>query len=360
VTVRLSAHVMLLNARGVLPRALRSLSGVADEVCFVDTGSTDGTPDVVREVARGLGMDCVGVAFTPLSRPDLYFPDVPGSFRRELPLGHTGLPVLRDWAAARNLGLPLCRGKYVVKLDADDEVVTPDALLATLDYLDARPEVDHVCCPYEVMRQGVVLHTLQYLRVWRNKPGSVFREVCHENLDYLRKSDGSNWVLTNDAFLVRDHRDSTGAGVRIPHRNLKVLLREYESPIRERSAHLLMYLAEEAWQCFPDLALEVLDEALQAGCFLVHPDDRAWEILLRGRIHEDRRDWEGARHCYELSASLGWPRAAVLKILMLARIERAWSADDARETLRACSRTCYPRSADRDELDRLASLLEES
>lgn len=354
--VRLSVHMMLLNAREVLPRALGSVAGVADEVCYVDTGSTDGTPDLVSEVAGGLGMSSAGVAVSPVSRPDLYFQDVPGSFRRNLSLGHTGRPVLRDWAAARNLGLSLCRGKYVVKLDADDEVVTPDALRATLDYLDARPNVDFVCCPYEVMRGPDVLYAQQYLRVWRSRPEHVFREVCHENLDYLRKPDGSNWTLTNDAFLVRDHRDSPGAGVRIPHRNLKVLLREHDHPTRARSGHLLAYLADEAWSCHPDLALEVLDEALRAG-LLAHPDDQAWVTLIRGRIDEGSGNIEGARAYYRRSALLGWPRATVLKILMLARLGLDWSSDEARRALRDCEACYYTRSADRAEISALSALL---
>lgn len=46
---RLSACLITLNEEHNLPRVLKSLEGIADEVVVVDSGSTDGTAEIARE-----------------------------------------------------------------------------------------------------------------------------------------------------------------------------------------------------------------------------------------------------------------------------------------------------------------------
>ncbi len=76
-----------------LPRCLRSVKDVVDEMCVVDTGSQDRT----REVASALGARVV-------DRPwDDHF------------------------AEARNASLDLAGGDWILVLDADEELVTPGA-----------------------------------------------------------------------------------------------------------------------------------------------------------------------------------------------------------------------------------------
>ena len=47
--IRLSACIITLNEEQNLPRALASLSGIADEIVVVDAGSTDRTEQIARE-----------------------------------------------------------------------------------------------------------------------------------------------------------------------------------------------------------------------------------------------------------------------------------------------------------------------
>ena len=76
-----------VNAADVVGRAVRSLSGVADEVVLVDAGSSDGTPDVVQDVCGVLGVSFRCVSLSPSTNPELFMRDEPTTWRREVP-GH--------------------------------------------------------------------------------------------------------------------------------------------------------------------------------------------------------------------------------------------------------------------------------
>jgi glycosyltransferase involved in cell wall biosynthesis len=383
--VRLSVHLMVRDGAAVVGRLLRSVRGVADEICFVDTGSTDGTPDVLVRAANALGMSVRGIAISPISRPDLYFKDDPSSFRREVPGPYTGLPLLRDWSAARNLGLDLCTGDYVLKLDADDEVCSYFLHDQALGYLDEHPSVDFLMCPYEVMDgRGNLERVEMYTRIWRRRPHILFQEVCHENVDWCRTSSaaGPNWGMVGGDLLVRDHRDSPGLGTRVPHRNLKILLREYErqQDVGERpTAHLVMYLAQEACRVLPLFSLEIMDEWL-SGLDL-HPLDRAWYCVVQGEAREAVGDNYLALRYYAeadrgyleptfaLEATFAFPRAGVLRALLLARLgqdKRAlllarlgqdnWRSEIA-GAIERCRGHYYPHAASFPELARAETLL---
>ena len=395
--MRLSVHLMVRDGAAVVGRMLESLRGVLPpgelELCFVDTGSTDDTPDVLVRTAGRLGMSVRGTAISHLSRPDLYFPDQPSSFRRGLPGPYTGLPVLRDWSAARNLGLQLCQGDYVMKLDADDEVLDPEKVGFALQFLDARPTVDVVTCPYEIMMgplegfpslpamlhgqqscpaphammngEGALDHVEMYTRIWRRRPEIYFKEICHENVDWCKKmvpvEGSSNHCLDNTIagdLRFRDHRDSPGRGARIPLRNLKVLLREYErlEAAREApTAHLCMYLANEARRRLPLLALEVLEEWVSG--LELRPGDHAWYCAVRGEAREAIGDNYRAISDYEEAGRGGHARADLLRALLLRRMSQTgWRGELARAVER-CRVGYYPLTASRPELARAEALL---
>jgi len=327
--------MIVRNGAKVVSRALRPLVGIADEICIVDTGSTDGTPDAIRKICDDIVASFSGVAVTPLSRPDLYFPDIPESYAPHVVPECSGAYILRDWAAARNLGLGQCRGRYIMKLDADDEVLTPENILPALDYLDNHPDLDILACPYEVMSHGLESHGLgdgsvrtdyvtMYTRLWRNKSEIFFREICHDNVDWCRRLDGSNWIMTNEGLYVRDWRDNVGNGTRAPHRNLKTFLVEYlrcHLADVAPSPHVLIYLADESAEVMPTLALAVLDELPES----LENNDEAWRHFTRARALEHMGLFTDAGWYYRKAVFHGWDRASLRNALMLARRgEQAW------------------------------------
>jgi glycosyltransferase involved in cell wall biosynthesis len=217
---------------------LRSLLGVVDEVVLVDTGSGDGTPDLVASFCsrEGLGYECVEL--TPMRYPDLFLLDVPSTWSRPVLGPFTGSRVLSRFDLARNMGLDRCTGDVVVKLDADDEVLDPEGLAKVCRFLSNSPGVAAVKCPYEVVRvsvspeeagrcrvgaDGKLVESVLYDRAWRNIPEVRFRQAIHEFLSF---GDPLQEGLTN-LGKVRDHRDLVGR-CRVPNRNYKVFLAEYE------------------------------------------------------------------------------------------------------------------------------------
>ena len=173
--MRLSLHMLVLNGAKVLDRALRPLAGIVDEICFTDTGSTDGTPEMIEALSKTLGFGCKSVLLSRETHPELYFIDEPATFEFRFPrfVGFTGLPQLRDWAAARNLSLSMCQGDYVLRIDADDEVLRPDNILHSLAMLDTLPLIDFLMCPYEIVSGGVIDHVTSHHFFWRIRPPSA-------------------------------------------------------------------------------------------------------------------------------------------------------------------------------------------
>ena len=284
--MKLSVHMMILNGASVVERALRPLAALDAEVVVVDTGSTDHTPEVVEHLCgetfpgdygKGSRLRCkIAARLTPESHPGLYFRDSAFSWRTDMPGSFTGLPILRDWSVARNIGLDACEGDYILKLDSDDEFVEGAANLpATLGFLDGHPGIDFLMCPYEVMETFTPnplcdfsatdhIETItMYDRIWRNKPAIRFTGAIHEHLlgKGARLGTPPNWFLVAQGIRLRDWRDSPGVGVRIAHRNYKVFMREYERMTAAGTAispSFLLSTIGEVTAANPNFALSLL------------------------------------------------------------------------------------------------------
>ena len=285
--MRLSIHMMVLNGARVVERALRPFAKLDAEVVVVDTGSTDGTPEAVQrlceatfpaELGRESRLRCrIAARLTHGSHPGLFFKDSASSWQTDMPGPFTGGPILRDWAAARNIGLDACHGDYILKLDADDEIVEEAGkILDALQFLDSHPGTDFLMCPYEIMRTPTESDHLygasdkdrietitMYDRIWRNRPAIRFAQPIHEYLDSkgFRPDGMPNWFMVAQGLRFRDWRDSPGNGVRLSHRNYKVFMREYErlaAAKAEISPIFLLSTIGEVTDANPNLALSLL------------------------------------------------------------------------------------------------------
>lgn len=88
---RLTVAMIVRNEAAVLPGFFRHHAGLADETVVVDTGSADGTPAICRDHGCRL----------------------------------VESPWADDFAAARNAGLDLATGRWILILDADERI-SPD------------------------------------------------------------------------------------------------------------------------------------------------------------------------------------------------------------------------------------------
>ena len=267
---RLAVNMMVLNGASVLRRCLLPLKGVVDELVVADTGSTDGTREVLEEIASAMGLARYRYERLHPCSPS-FITDEPETWRTPLPGPFTGARLPRDWAAVRNGLLDETTADYVLKLDADDEVTSPPGnWLGTCDMLDSRTDLDVVSCPYEICDGvGRVVWLSMYERLWRRaRPGLRWAMPCHEGLS--GKAPGSA-VYAAGGLRVRDHRDSPGEHVRVAHRNLKVLLRAWEEAQDRRSVGFgklggrfatslteTFTLAHEAAEVLPDFARGLL------------------------------------------------------------------------------------------------------
>jgi hypothetical protein len=86
--MRLSACLIARDEEETLPRCLASLTGVVDEICVLDTGSRDRTPEIARLHGAKTGFRAWD----------------------------------QDFSTARNASLELASGDWILQIDADEEI----------------------------------------------------------------------------------------------------------------------------------------------------------------------------------------------------------------------------------------------
>ncbi len=263
---RLALNLLVLNGEAVLPRCLRSVTGAIDELVVVDSGSTDRTREVVTELAASLKI--ARFRFVQLDpQSEDFFIDEPSSWKSSIPGPYTGRRVLKDWAMARNLALADTRADYVLKLDADDELISPsENLRKACDHLDAVSDRHFLFAPYEIYEAGKPVFLSMQSRLWRRGSHTRWVQPMHE---YLRGMRDECSLHVAQGIRVRDWKDSPGEGVRIAHRNLKVMVWHHDNQPVEWSgrddAIWQFTLAMEAVSVFPSWSRELLTSLLKCS-----------------------------------------------------------------------------------------------
>lgn len=159
----LSVCMIVKNEEDNLPRCLRSVTAVADEVVVVDTGSSDRTV----EVAESFG----------------------ASLHR--------FPWNGDFSAARNFSLAKASGQWVFILDADEELEPADR--GVLRQLLATAEADGLyvnCINHIEGDAGPELVQYPQVRLFRNRPEYRFEGVIHEQIIPAMLRQGARFELS--------------------------------------------------------------------------------------------------------------------------------------------------------------------
>ncbi len=189
----ISACLIVRNESLVLKRCLASLSGAVDEIVVVDTGSTDATP----EIAASFG--------ARICRHDW----------RD------------DFSAARNVGLDVASGDWILTIDADEylEAGSRRQVRAAIDGTEADGilvTVRNLLAPGELIQSA----ESRIVRLFRRRDDVRFAGIIHEEVtaNITRRGGrivGSPLVIVHDGYSS----DTTqGAGTRA-ERNLPLLLR---------------------------------------------------------------------------------------------------------------------------------------
>jgi tetratricopeptide (TPR) repeat protein len=209
----------------LLPRCLASLDGVHDELCVVDTGSTDGTVALVTE-AGGRVRTCVECN------------------------GEDGKIV--DFAIARNASLEMATGDWILQIDAD-EVVEEGAPL-----IRERIRSAHACLGVTLRSNGA-----QWVsgRLFRRDAARGYRSPIHEYLE----CEG-DFAFARD-IVIHNLPDKTGKESSA-ERNIRIA----RATLAEQPAHgrLWHYLGNEERKAGRIVeAAACYERALDAGNFAI-------------------------------------------------------------------------------------------
>ncbi|MFO7600342.1 MAG: glycosyltransferase [Candidatus Desulfacyla sp.] len=211
--------MIVRNEERFLEGCLHSIRDVADEIVVGDTGSTDRTP----EIARDLGAKLYNVLWA------------------------------EDFSAARNQVLENAKGIWILSIDADER-------LRPIPHSHIKPLLkDPKKIAYHVLMHPMPGWTGNWVvRLFRNDPRIRFKGIFHESLwENLQSVISTDNKTIGFSGLVLDHLGYDNDQSQKHIRNLPFLLRETErDPNREHIwSHLgLVYdalgendLAEKAW-----------------------------------------------------------------------------------------------------------------
>ncbi len=218
---RLSACLITLNEERNLPRALRSLEGVADEIIVVDCGSQDRTQEIAR--------------------------------------AYKAKAIIREWtdfAQQKNFAAASASGDWILSLDADEEL-SHELQQSLLAWKHQEPEFP----VYEVARRawylgGWIKHSgwyPDYQRRLYQRDVASFQGIVHESLAFQGKAgrlrgDLSHYTMNS----LAEHEEKVERYTTLAARQM------YEAGKRRWRA--AMWLATP-WTCFSTFVLRggVLD-----------------------------------------------------------------------------------------------------
>ncbi len=147
--MRLSLCMIVRNEARYLARCLASVEGLVDERVVVDTGSTDGTQNLARE----LGARVIEVEWRA------------------------------DFAKARNEALEQARGEWILALDADETLLEKDRnALAELVLRDPPPRAGYNLLQKNSSDGGRTAMYVSIVRLFPNDPSIRYEWPIHEQV----------------------------------------------------------------------------------------------------------------------------------------------------------------------------------
>jgi hypothetical protein len=166
--------MILKNARHLLPDAIDSLAPLAAEISqyvFVDTGSTDGSPDYLR--TRLPEAEVLAYAWSD------------------------------DFAEARNIALAHAQTHWVLFLDADERLASESTSVLQALLIEA-PSAEGIVCRRENLdANGTVVSWDELTRVLAVHPGVRFTGRVHERPMFFEPSNSSSDLTRARPLVVQ-------------------------------------------------------------------------------------------------------------------------------------------------------------
>jgi len=295
--------MIVKDEQKVLEQCIESVKSIVDEYFIVDTGSTDGTKEIIKKYGKVFEIPFV------------------------------------DYVTTKNEALKLCTSDYILFMDSD-EVVTEG-----LQFLKEHADTGTNCVDgfiVEGLFDGVAAQSYVRARLWKNSGDWKFAgPFVHEVL----VSSGNSTTMTDHRIkILHTHAHKTQESNNIKFRGYVDLLKRYleEHP---KDGRALFYLgrtykdlgqwldAIEFYRKYLELNVNFRDEKWQAAydeavcwkqlgeynqvfkaCDLAESIDpqRADVHTLRGDIYYGLQEWNEAVKWFEKAASLPVPTDVVL------------------------------------------------
>ncbi|HXX63628.1 MAG TPA: glycosyltransferase [Bacteroidota bacterium] len=165
----ISLAMIVRNEARYLPGCLESVRGIVDEIVIVDTGSTDGTPEMAAELGARV----------------------------------YSFPWNDDFAGARNESLSHCRCEWILVLDADERLAAGQKE-PVRQCARARGAVAHTLLVKgtATLPAGPSTQVMPFERLFRNVPGIRFEGTVHEQVaSSIRRMGG----VVSPSSIVIEH-----------------------------------------------------------------------------------------------------------------------------------------------------------
>jgi len=281
---RLSVCLIVRDNAEYIERCLDSIAVAADEYVIVDTGSTDGTQDVVRRYCTSKGKALQLLDFNPRTHPDDFLLDVATTWDDdEILKPYTGQSILANFGDARQLGWGRAEGTYRIWLDSDDVVEGAEKIPALLDEMErAGHQIAFLDYHYAFNSQGQVICNVRRERIVKRGAPTNWTQPIHEVLCPL--VDVGQYF---SVVVAHRHRNKATTLKPIASRNLKVLYKRGD----RADARVLFYTGMEEYYIAPQRALKTLGLYVEKSGW---GEERAQAHMFMGCIHEREGDYRQA------------------------------------------------------------------
>ena len=322
--IKISACIIVRDAQTVITRCIESVKNICDEICIVDTGSTDSTPAIAEKHAD-------------------YFMRYTGC--------NNSKGQIVDFSDARNKCLLMATGKWILSIDADEVFINrrPASLLTLLNNKD-------------ITAAGITVsrgdREWVAIRLFRNMPEQKFRSPVHEYVDTVGKVGTFRDLIIKDLGQPNKPEHSAARNIRICNH----VLEKYGSDLRSlfyraeayRSQGDYTKAAVDYIQCLdhPDLCHAYRCATLESlsTCFMFHKE---WEAAISAaRIITEINPYLAESYCIMGDAYLAMYKIKEAKLSYLKAMQLGYPPPNYNLFVRKQSYFEYPQS----QLDDLQKL----
>ena len=274
----LSLCMIVRNENETLPDCLSSITGIVDEIVIVDTGSTDDTPNIVKQYGARL----------------------------------YNFPWNDNFSEARNESLKRARGDWIIYLDADEQLSSTHRVrLKTL-----LPNTDAMGFDVAVRSfLGPEYHWGESTRIFRNHEKIRFEGCVHEQItpSILRlggKIDKMNMIIEHSGYDKEKH-DLEAKYLR----NEKLLLKQIQENSNDAFAHYCLGNLYDQMQK-DQLAIQFYKKSL----LLKHDQPKA--LFLLGNKFLQFNEFKQAEQCFQNAHDLAPDVSEVVYNLAISQIKQ--------------------------------------